>query len=56
MPEHDRGVYRKIYAKEKEIIKRFDGVDFDFSVVPSHGQNPRTIIADPDAQLAFVRE
>jgi len=54
--EHDRGVYRKIYAKEKEIIKRFDSIDFDFSVVPSHGRDPRTLIADPEAQLAFIRE
>ena len=53
VPEHDRGVYCKIYAKEKENIKRFDGIDFDFSVVPSHGRNPRTLIADPDAQLAW---
>jgi hypothetical protein len=54
VPEHDRSVYRKIYAKEKEIIRQFESVEFE--VVPSHGRDPRTMITDPDAQLTFIRE
>ena len=56
VPAHDRSVYRKIYAKEKEIIHQFENVDFEFNIVPSHGRDPRTMISDPCAQLAFVRK
>jgi hypothetical protein len=56
VPEHDRAVYRKIYAKEKHIIHQFEGVDFDFSIVPSHGRDPGTLISDPEIQLAFIRK
>jgi hypothetical protein len=56
VPEHDRAIFRCIYAKEKEIINRFEGVDFDFNIVPSHGRDPKTLISDPQVQLAFIRE
>jgi hypothetical protein len=56
VPEHDRTTYRNIYAKEKQIIDQFDGVDFEFSVVSSHGRDPRTLIAAPGLHLAYIRE
>ena len=56
VPEHDRNVYRKIYAKEKEIIRQFENIDFEFNIAPSHGRDPRTMISDPGAQLAFLRK
>ena len=53
---YDRNVYRKIYAKEKEIIRQFENIDFEFNIAPSHGRDPRTMISDPGAQLAFLRK
>jgi hypothetical protein len=45
VPEHDSSVYRKIYAKEKEIIGQFEWIDFDFNVVPSRGKDPGSILS-----------
>lgn len=56
VPAYDRRVYRSVYAKEKQIIDKFYGVDFDFNVIPSHGRDPKTIISDPEIDLAFLRE
>ena len=56
VPAHDRSVYRRIYAKEKEIIRQFENIDFEFNIAPSHGRDPRTMISDPGAQLAFLRK
>jgi hypothetical protein len=56
VPDHDRRVYRIIYAKEKQIIGQFDGVDFDFNVVPSHGRDPQVLMSDPGVELAFLRK
>jgi hypothetical protein len=55
VPEYDRSVYRRIYAKEKEIISQFSGLDFDFNVVPSNGRSPNEMISDPKVDLAFLR-
>ena len=55
VPEYDRSIYRKIYSREKSIIEQFQGMDFDFNVVPSNGRDARTIISDPDINLAFLR-
>lgn len=54
--ENDRRVYRSVYAKEKEIIGMYGGVDFDFNVVPSHGRDPQGLISDPGIELAFLRK
>jgi hypothetical protein len=56
VPDNDRRVYRSVYAKEKEIIGKFDGVDFDFNVVPSHGRDPQHLVSDLGAELAFLRK
>ena len=56
VPERDHSVYRKIYAKEKDIIEQFDGVDFEFNIVSSRGRDPRTLISASEAQLAFTRK
>ena len=56
VPEHDSSVYRKIYAKEKEIIDQFGHLDFDFNIVPSYGRDPRSLISDPDVHLTYLRK
>jgi hypothetical protein len=56
VPEYDRAIFRTIYAKEKQIINRFDDVEFDFNILPSHGRDPETLISDPQVQLAFIRK
>lgn len=55
VPEFDNRVYRSIYAKEKQIINQFAGVEFDFNVIPSNGKDPRTIVCDSGVVLAYVR-
>jgi hypothetical protein len=54
VPEHDSRVYRSIYAKEKEIIRQFGWIDFDFNVVPSRGKDPREMLSQT-AEIAFLR-
>ncbi len=56
VPQYDRCIYKSVYAREKEIIKKFDGLAFDFNVVPSNGRDPRSLITDPDIDLAFLRK
>jgi hypothetical protein len=36
--ERDHDLYSKIYKQEKEIISSNENVQFDFTVLPSHGQ------------------
>lgn len=55
VPEYDRAVYRRVYAAEKDIIRQFKDLDFDFNVVPSQGRAPRTVISEPGIDLAFLR-
>jgi|ERR1017187_7109781 hypothetical protein len=56
VPQYDRHIYRQIYAQEKEIIKQYGAIEFDFNVLPSRGRDPRTLITDPDIELAFLRK
>jgi hypothetical protein len=56
VPSYNREVYRSIYAQEKRIIKQFGGVDFHFHVVASNGKDPRSLISDPDIDIAYVRK
>ncbi len=56
VPEHDSAIFRSIYAKEKQIISQFEGVDFDFNVVTSRGRDPKTLISHSGTHLVFVRE
>ena len=56
VPDNDRRVYRSLYAKERQIIGEFDGVDFNFNVVPSHGKSPQSMVADPGVELGFLRK
>jgi hypothetical protein len=53
--ERNDAVYRKIYAKEKELIGSFEGMEFEFNVIPSIGRDPKEIISDPAARLVFAR-
>ncbi len=55
VPTYDRRIYRQIYAREKKIINQFEGMDFDFNVVPSNGKDPRHLMSDPEIDLAYLR-
>ncbi|QNI31866.1 hypothetical protein H7849_23005 [Alloacidobacterium dinghuense] len=53
--DRDESVYRKIYAQEKELIHVFDGMEFEFNIIPSLGRNAKEIISDPGSKLVFAR-
>ncbi len=55
VPERDDAIYRKIYAREKEIIRAFDGMEFEFNVIPSLGKSPREAVPDPACSIVFER-
>lgn len=55
VPERNDVIYRKIYAKEKELIGSFDGMEFEFNIMPSVGRDPKVVISDPAASLVFAR-
>jgi hypothetical protein len=50
------GVRKQIYAKEKELIKHFSAFDFDFTIIASKGRPPSSVISDPAAELAYIRQ
>jgi hypothetical protein len=56
VPEYSRDLYRRIYAKEKEIISEFEHIDFDFNVVASHDRDPKALVTDECVQLAYLRK
>jgi hypothetical protein len=53
--ERKRSVLRQVYAVEQQIIDRHQDFDFAFSVLASHGREPRAVVQDPDMYLAFTR-
>lgn len=53
--ERDLDLYTKIHEKERQIINANDSIQFDFTVMASRGKNPRTLVTDETAQLAFLR-
>ncbi len=53
--ERERSVLRQVYAVEQQIIDRYQDFDFSFSVLASHGREPRAVVQDPDMYLAFTR-
>jgi hypothetical protein len=53
--ERERSVCRRVYTVEQQIIDRYQEFDFAFSVLASHGQEPREVVQDPDMYLAFTR-
>jgi hypothetical protein len=55
VPERKRSVLRQVYAVEQQIINRNQDFDFAFSVLASHGREPREVVQDPDMYLAFTR-
>ncbi len=55
VPERDDSVCRKVYSVERDIIERYEGFDFAFSVLASNGREARSMVQDPSMYLAFVR-
>lgn len=56
VPDRKYEVYRRIYEKEREIIEAHAPLQFDFTIMPSRGRDPRTLISDPNALLVYVRD
>jgi hypothetical protein len=54
--ERDAEVYQKLYGKEQQLIEVNDPIQFDFTIMPSYGHDPKSIITDPLAQLAYARQ
>jgi hypothetical protein len=52
--ERDRAVQKAIYAREKQIIKRFSEMRFDFYIVYRSGADPETIISG--VELVYDRD
>jgi hypothetical protein len=55
VPERQEDVYRKIYAKERALIEAFDGMEFEFNIIPSIGRNPKDVVSDSSCLLVFAR-
>jgi hypothetical protein len=55
VPERERSVCRRVYTVEQQIIDRYQEFDFAFSVLASHGRDPRAVVQDPGMYLAFTR-
>lgn len=52
--DRDPDLYDRLYEKETQIIDSYEKVRFDFTVLPSRGKDPRSLILDPSAQLVYV--
>ena len=55
VPEREDSVCRKVYSVERDIINRYEGFDFAFSVLASNGREARSLVQDPSMYLAFAR-
>ena len=55
VPERDEDVYHKIYAQEEQLIRDFDGMEFEFNIIPSLGRDAKEVITDPGSRLVFAR-
>jgi hypothetical protein len=55
VPNRDHEVYRKIFKVEQSIIDKRRPIEFDFTIMPSQGKDPRTLVTDPSARLVFIR-
>lgn len=55
VPERDDNVFRRVYSVERDIIARYEGFDFAFSVLSSNGRAARSMVQDPSMYLVFAR-
>jgi|ERR1017187_3120141 hypothetical protein len=53
--ERSQEVYQQLYKKEQELIEANQPVQFDFTILASRGYDPKTVITDPLAQIAYAR-
>jgi hypothetical protein len=51
--ERQEDLYSEIYAIEEQLIDANPKVQFDFTVMPAYGKDPRSLIRDPTAQLIY---
>jgi hypothetical protein len=42
--DDDEALYDEIYERERSLIRRFDGVHFDFNVIASRGRSIEEIV------------
>jgi hypothetical protein len=55
VPNRDHEIYRKVFQVEQSIIDKQRPIQFDFTIMPSMGKDPRTMVTDPCARLVFIR-
>lgn len=56
VPNRDYDVYGRIFEIERSLIDRHTAVQFDFTIMPSNGSDPRTLVTDPQARLVYARD
>jgi hypothetical protein len=54
--ERTQAIYERLYEREQQLIGENEPVQFDFTIMASRGRDPRTIITDPMAQIAYLRQ
>jgi hypothetical protein len=54
--ERNADVYQKLYGKEQQLIDANEPIQFDFTIMASNGHDPKSIITDPMAQIAYARQ
>jgi hypothetical protein len=52
--ERQDSLYRNVYKSEAEIVDSYRNIQFEFTVVPSQGKDPRLVIVDSAAALIYV--
>lgn len=53
--ERNQELYERLYEKERELIQANQAVQFDFTIMASRGHDPRVLVNDPSAKLAYAR-
>jgi hypothetical protein len=53
--ERSPELYRRIYDVERAVMDNNQSIAFDFTIMPANGNDPRLIVRDPLAKLAYLR-
>jgi hypothetical protein len=55
VPERNYDVYNRIFQKQKSVIDENIPLTFDFTIMPSRGEDPSRLVTDPRARLVYLR-
>ncbi len=55
VPERDEAVYKKVHVQQMEIVRAFDGMEFEFNVIPSLGKSPKDAVPDPGCTMVYKK-